>query len=671
MRRLLVALALLASLLPTSRAQTSPEFKEVIERSIDSVYMVGVVRRNGTGPEVFQFVGTAWVIAEGKLATNAHVAESLLEASIGNRIVARRSWSDRDELALSPGSIRIHPAYIPWNARLKRVIVRHDSDPSAARSMNFIPIADVATVEVAAGETAPPLVLSDPSKSQPGLSESVVYLGFPYENISGFPTLHAVPGYITAKTDFFFQRVPWKDSYLIHYCGPVVGGASGSPILNSDGEVIGLVSAAENNLSVNGERTSFGFAYGQRVDLVRELLQDDFAAVQAARDGVWCERLAGLLLPPDELLEQMASAQAQQDGIQRLEPGQRVLRKEVTVAQREPTRIPVTVEAGQRYGFLAAAHDGSNIDTQVTIKADGALLGSDVAPDYFPVIWLGPYDTKQTVQLEIHASEVLLRDTLCSVHVYRYEPQLITSALQDESGPFFTRSIAWTGETGQTMSWRFAASPESSVMFSATSTDGYDIDLAVFLDGEILGSDETPDNVPIVIVTAPRAGVIELQLRVPEGTPEGATIEVNALHFSGPKPALLREGEDSGTEHSAEELSLMLDEALAGVWNSAGVTGDTVTQDVFALTGTVEFQIDVPAGHLPVLAAVAPNGEDIDMALLSGTDVLAIDQEEDARPLCATDPVDVARKLTVQVTYANPEATIPQVAFRYCTVKVK
>ena len=208
-------------------------------------------------------------------------------------------------------------------------------------------------------------------------------------------------------------------------------------------------------------------------------------------------------------------------------------------------------------------------------------------------------------------------------------------------------------------------------MFSATSTDGYDIDLAVFLDGEILGSDETPDNVPIVIVTAPRAGVIELQLRVPEGTPEGATIEVNALHFSGPKPALLREGEDSGTEHSAEELSLMLDEALAGVWNSAGVTGDTVTQDVFALTGTVEFQIDVPAGHLPVLAAVAPNGEDIDMALLSGTDVLAIDQEEDARPLCATDPVDVARKLTVQVTYANPEATIPQVAFRYCTVKVK
>lgn len=112
-------------------------------------------------------------------------------------------------------------------------------------------------------------VLSDPSKTQPGLSESVVSLGFPYENISGFPTLHAVPGYITAKTDFFFQRVPWKDSYLIHYCGPVVGGASGSPILNSAGEVIGLISAAENNLSVNGERTSFGFAYGQRVDLAR------------------------------------------------------------------------------------------------------------------------------------------------------------------------------------------------------------------------------------------------------------------------------------------------------------------------------------------------------------------------------------------------------------------
>ena len=194
----------LAAPVPTPAPQDHPAlFEQTIAASLDSVYMLGIARRGTTGPEVFQFVGTGWVIAEGKLATNAHVVEALLEGSFDGRLVAKRSWSDRDELSLSPASVRIHPAYGPWNARLKRVVVRNDADPNAARSLSFIPIADVATIDVEAGNTAKPLTLADPKQVEPVLSEAVVYLGFPHENLSGFPTLHAVPGHVTASGSVF------------------------------------------------------------------------------------------------------------------------------------------------------------------------------------------------------------------------------------------------------------------------------------------------------------------------------------------------------------------------------------------------------------------------------------------------------------------------------------
>lgn len=143
------------SLLQPSTAQTGQAEFERATRELARL-RVHALRRapRRRRAEVFQPIGAGWVIAEGALATNAHVAESLLETASQGRRVAKRSRSDRDELALSASSIRIHPAYGPWNARLKRVVVRNENDPNGARSMNFIPIADVAIVEVEAGQTA-------------------------------------------------------------------------------------------------------------------------------------------------------------------------------------------------------------------------------------------------------------------------------------------------------------------------------------------------------------------------------------------------------------------------------------------------------------------------------------------------------------------------------------
>lgn len=647
---------------PAPAQSGTAEFERAIAGALDSVYMLGVARRGSGGPEVFQLVGTGWVIAEGKLATNAHVAESLLENAMEGRLVAKRSWSDRDELALSASSIRIHPAYGPWNARLKRVVVRNENDPSAARSMSFIPIADVAIVEVEAGETATPLTLADPTKVEPVLSEAVVYLGFPHENISGFPTLHAVPGHVTAKTDFFFQRAPWRDSYLIHYCGPVVGGASGSPMLNRAGQVIGLISAAENNLSVNGERTSFGFAYGQRADLALELLRDDFESVQSQRNSTWSARLTNLLIPPDELLEQLALQQAANDGVMQLASTNTVTRKQVTVKQSESAKLQVTLEPGLRYGFLAAAHDGSDVDAQILVRESGESVAVDVQVDYFPCLWIGPVEQRVAVTFEIAASERLLGDTLCSVHVYKYEPQAVAPAAENSS-LFLDLAYEHPAAGGAITSWRFQAQAGANVMLSGESADMLDIDLVLLADGVIVASDEAGDSVPMVMYSVESDCTLELRLRVPDGSPQGSTVQLKGLVLEGPAPTLI-----AGTR-TRDELFGMLDSFLAEVWKAAGVSGETVAQDIAVVDGVFEVTFDVPANVAPVFLGFAPDGEELDIELLVAGQVVARNDEGPTPALAALEPTTSARKVTMRLIEHVENARLPAVPYRYSTVR--
>ena len=666
---MLHALLALAFLSPATTVQKSDvDYARVLEQSLDSVYMLGIVRRSQAGPEAFEFVGTGWVIADGKLATNAHVAEALLAKAHEGRLAAKRSWSDRDELALRPAGIRIHPAYAPWNARLKRVVVRAESDPAAARSMNFIPVADVAICEVESGATAAPLPIADPASVQPALSEPVVYLGFPHENISGFPTAHAVPGHITAKTDFFFQRSPWPESFLIHWCGPVVGGASGSPMLNRAGQVIGLISAAENNLSANGERTSFGFAYGQRVDLARELLRDDFQSVQRTRDESWSRRIASLLIPPDEFLAQAAAVRAHEDGVPFLDATNTVLQGSVRVSQQRPGSLTAQLEPGYRYGFLAAARDGSDIDSRVSLQDTDQILGEDIEADYYPIVWLGPFEEPLSVRLDLAAAELLLGETDCAVHVYRYEPQLAAVARLDENGTFFRLQLQHDAVTGSPASWRFAVQPGSSLMFSASSPDGYDIDLFASIDGAIVASDETPDAVPVLFIETQQAGTLEVRLRTPQGMPAGASVDVSGMLLEGPKPRALSDTRQHTGEFAPAELTAMLDGLLEPIWEAAGVVGTTRFERVVALDLSTEFTFDIPAGALGVFTALAPLGDDIDLQIERDGELVFEDSEPDANPLGVIEAATTPQRVIVRLWHLDPETTVQQVIFRYCVI---
>jgi hypothetical protein len=651
-----MSLALLLPLLCSTEPLPAPlppqsggGFEEVLEPAMDSVYMLGVARRSDSGPETFQFVGTGWVIAEGKLATNAHVAESLLEGTVQGRMVARRSWSDRDELSLSARSVVLHPAYGPWNARLKRTVVRAEHDPLEARSLSFIPVADIATIDVEAGLTGPPLRLFDPALSQPALAEQVVYLGFPSEGISGFPTLHAVPGAVAAKTDFFFQRAPWADCYLIHYCGPVVGGASGSPIFNRAGEVIGLISAAEHNTGGEGERTSFGFAYGQRVDLARELLAEDYPERQRVRDRAWCRRMGELLMPPAELLESLALSTARADGLENLSATNLVLRRtsELTATG---LAVPVTMEPGLKYLFLAASHDGTDVDARLTLRNQpDEVLVSDLALDYFPVVSAGPFDDRQQVDLSITAAEPLLAETSCTLYIYKYEPILLdVDDFGGGDGSFFREEYLTDG-SGERPSFRFELGGAGVVTFSATSADSYDIDLVLSRDGVEVGADRLADSYPVVSYYAEGSGTLELTLIVPPGAYPGSAIRLSGFASEELPIAYLADRPASGAELTDAQLFERLEAAYTAAVAELGYRYEVRERLRTDVEGRLRLERTVPAGATVLLVALAPGEEDLDLRVFEGDTVLGEDVQTDNIPVVFLEPHGSPRQLSIDL----------------------
>jgi hypothetical protein len=658
------------ALTPPAPATQEADFEAILEPALDSVYMLGIARRSSSGPETFEFIGTGWVVAPGKLATNAHVAEALLEGALKGRLVAKRSWSDREELALSPRSVRIHPAYGPWNARLKRTVVRAQQDPDAAQNLSFIPVGDLAVIDVEAGATGKPLPLADPRTSEPKLSERVVYLGFPSEGISGFPTLHAVPGHVTAKTDFFFQRAPWADCHLIHYCGPVVGGASGSPILDRSGRVIGVISAAEHNTGGSGERTSFGFAYGQRVDLVAELLEPEYDQRQRQRDQVWSLRLGELLLPPLELLELLATQHASADGVPGLDSSNLVLRRSLSLSD-EGLTLPVNLEPGFRYLFLAASSDGTDVDGYLFDGSDDdEPLALDNSSDYFPLVTAGPFDERVELRYRLTVADQLMGQPTAQVLIYKYQPaQVAFDGASGGASRFLERSFVASGGP-ERPTWRFACSGEGLITVHALTDLELDIDLFLRIDGEVVASDTASDSVPVMTYFPADGDLIEIELALPEGTPPGAEIYLSGVASDGIKLQLL-DGRTEPIEISDAELFSQMEVHYADSLAENGLTFEVLYQGRHVLVDQpLTFEHEVPADQLVVFIAYSPGGYDIDLAVREDGQVIQSDTQADPVPFVTLDPAAGARRVQVDV-FESSNRSVDPIGYQYLLIQRK
>ena len=406
------SLASLKSGLAEVQDLTRDRLTEAMADAADSVWLLGVSDGQGT----FAPIGTGWVIAEGKLATNAHVLQQM--ADIGGLFespvfVGR---NDGSEIALS-SDFAIHPAYERWGGNSGPLIHQFQGDAADALvPMNLIFPGDVGLIDVVSGDAGSPLPLADSANA--AASPAVGYVGYPMENIAGLPSQQALSGRVTASTDFFFGEDPAGENLLIHYDAVTVGGSSGSPLFNDRGEVVGIVCAGSSAQMALGGRAPMGINYAQDIRLATELLNGSAEDAQRERDVHWIQRLQETALSPADVLDGLASAALEVDRDQ-LEP---IVSLDLDLDTRSAgaaRQWTLAVEPGYRYVVVAVAHDWTDIDL-LALNDDAVVAGDDYL-DWYPVVRIAPQSeqTDLTIQLSAPGADLGEDGTPVTLEIFR------------------------------------------------------------------------------------------------------------------------------------------------------------------------------------------------------------------------------------------------------------
>ncbi len=229
--------------------------------------VVGVHPDMGDGQP--QGIATAWAVEPRLFATNSHVVESVdavLEAGGSAFIVINRSGEQRLRIT----GTRMHPRYGKPHTGFE--------GQEAA-----VPAFDVGLLMT---ETDAPEVFEIADQDELGTVDSgyrIGYLGFPMEGMAGGgasvrnPVATMQSGIVTAATDFWLGKAEYSQRLLIQHNLGAAGGASGSPIFNAEGEVVGILSAGNiSGVLQNGEsiaRVPSGVMvnFAQRIDMLRDI----------------------------------------------------------------------------------------------------------------------------------------------------------------------------------------------------------------------------------------------------------------------------------------------------------------------------------------------------------------------------------------------------------------
>jgi|GEM_PF-3087078 len=286
------------------REQPTDRIAAVITEAAPSVWLPAVYNPE-TG--AFSGAGTAWTVEGGQLATNAHVAQEILDQlkkAPGSIPVAFREGR-RDEIVRLDPDFIIHPDYAPLSRMLDG---QHRRTPDGGlRLVRYIPPCDVALLrpEDPDADLGRPLPLARDMVQQDLVGATVGYVGFPAENIAGLPVAQRVSGRLTSQTDFVFQPTPPEHAQVLHHTAVLAGGSSGSPLLNERGEVIGLVSAGSMAFTERGTRIPVGINYAQRVDLLVELLDNTAHDLSSERRARLADGLRSVMLDAKQILDQL------------------------------------------------------------------------------------------------------------------------------------------------------------------------------------------------------------------------------------------------------------------------------------------------------------------------------------------------------------------------------
>ena len=276
-------------------AKTAPDIADHLRAIKGSVYLVVV--RNIAGNETS--CGTAWVIANQTLVTNGHIGE-IFNREIGptETMFVRSPTNPPHDFVVN--SATIHPGFHDFDKLVRaRLPSLADYSASGQTPITNILACDVALLSTLGADLAPAIPLaSDDEINSLKVGDVIGMVGYPSENINGHNTANPEPstqvGRIARQTDFFMRTDgPIDDQQLIHHSVPETGGSSGSPIINADGKVIAINSAASFMSLPNGARIpiAVGLNFAQRADLIRELLDHRADDNQKARHDRWQQEL--------------------------------------------------------------------------------------------------------------------------------------------------------------------------------------------------------------------------------------------------------------------------------------------------------------------------------------------------------------------------------------------
>lgn len=360
------------------REQPSDVLAAVLVGASDSVWLTGVMDMD-TG--AYEHVGTSWTVTPDRLATNAHVAVAigeLMDRFPGSVPVVRRG-NDHNQIVRLSTDMLVHPGYHRWSDILSAQF--REVPGGQVANVQFIPPCDVALLSPASedADLGEPLPLSSEITSRSLVGDSVGSIGFPTEHIAGLPSQQRVSGRVTSQSDYLFQLGDLVDAQLLHYSGVTTGGASGSPLLNEEGEVIGLVSAG-SVIFMDGRRIPVGINYAQRADLLGELLEGVADERQAERSQRWAERLKEVLVSPERMLDRIA----------RLELGDAELITEDFQAEITEAGIDhgytlnIKIEPGVKYSLIGVSDDWR--DVRMVLLQGDSVVGQNLNPAWYVII---------------------------------------------------------------------------------------------------------------------------------------------------------------------------------------------------------------------------------------------------------------------------------------------
>ncbi len=363
--------------LRTTMAQSVRDSFPPTEALHDAAFAVILVNREGLG----KVIATAWPYRAGMLVTNAHVAKVFDHLRPGEKLLVRKPGDSRNHTVIGEAT---HPGYDEFTSFEDEASQTSKGFKSLAGGAAMPSAYDVAILKVDPAEDLGPFlrVADDPAALKAGAP--LAYAGYPLEGTGAQNLAQLAPnpvlqfGRVTALSDYFLLRADAPNSLLVENSLPATGGASGSPIIDSSGQVVAILSGGNVNI-VDGGRTPSAVMlnYAQRADLIGGVV-DPASFDLAAAKAQWTKVVALFDSHEQTIVAEAQSALEKTTG----EPAVELAKISTSLSSSGSVKAgavryrdhEVTVQANHTYTFVAYGEYSGTLNLAL-FRGDNGITG--------------------------------------------------------------------------------------------------------------------------------------------------------------------------------------------------------------------------------------------------------------------------------------------------------